>query len=93
MSLRMQGSKCCQVPTALAAHGVCRPIETQGIGVKGQRCISNSVCLCRYGPREDYRKYVATTPVLLPFMKPFYINNEAKPFESEAANLAPKPSS
>lgn len=51
------------------------------------------LCLCRYGPREDYRRYVATTPVLLPFMKPFYINNEAKPFESEAANLAPKPSS
>lgn len=36
---------------------------------------------CRYGPREDYRRYVATTPVLLPFMKPFYINNEPKPFD------------
>jgi steroid 5-alpha reductase family enzyme len=26
----------------------------------------------RYGHREDYREYVASTPVLLPFMKPFY---------------------
>lgn len=33
----------------------------------------------RYGEREDYRRYVATTPVLLPFMKPFYLTNEPKP--------------
>ena len=30
-----------------------------------------------YGHREDYREYVAKTPVLLPFMKPFYAGNEA----------------
>jgi steroid 5-alpha reductase family enzyme len=26
----------------------------------------------RYGHRADYQEYTATTPVLLPFMKPFY---------------------
>lgn len=32
-----------------------------------------------YGHREDYREYVAKTPLLLPFMKPFYVNNVAEP--------------
>jgi hypothetical protein len=32
-----------------------------------------------YGHREDYREYVAKTPLLLPFMKPFYVNNVAQP--------------
>jgi steroid 5-alpha reductase family enzyme len=26
----------------------------------------------RYGERQDYRDYCASTPLLLPFMKPFY---------------------
>lgn len=32
-----------------------------------------------YGHREDYREYVAKTPLLLPFMKPFYANNVLEP--------------
>lgn len=30
----------------------------------------------RYGQRRDYQEYLATTPLLLPFMKPFYANRE-----------------
>ena len=32
----------------------------------------------RYGDREDYREYVASTPLLLPFMKPFYAGRSAE---------------
>lgn len=32
----------------------------------------------RYGDREDYRAYVASTPLLLPFMKPFYAGRGAE---------------
>ena len=39
-----------------------------------------------YGHREDYREYVAKTPLLLPFMKPFYAGNAA-----EAAAQAEEP--
>lgn len=35
----------------------------------------------RYGDREDYRQYIATTPLLLPFMKPFFIGRKPAPPE------------
>ena len=30
----------------------------------------------RYGDRQDYRDYVASTPLLFPFMKPFYAGKQ-----------------